>query len=246
MKHFTLFLSLLLLMPLAGLAQANDPANTILLSGIVTDQEGEPLPYAPILIKGTSSGFYTDEDGYFLEEVPPAAELIVSYVGHEDKRIKLDANVDQTLEIQLAAGIELSTVVVIGYSTIRCQHSRGCGTTCYPYNPPASTSSAVEMGKPEMTPSFGLPTASVFPNPFQDHFNLRLRMDGTASVSAELFDITGRKLDAWNARTLSPGDNTLTFYPDSRQLPPGTYLLRLTDAEGQIETRKLIRAQPLR
>lgn len=247
MKHFTLFLTLLLSLPLTLLAQENLPDNTILISGIVTDQVGEPLPYASILIKGTSSGFYTDEDGYFLEEVLPTAELIVSYVGHKDRSITLDPTVDRTLEIQLGSGTDLSTVVVVGYSTIRCYISCrdmiSCPRSSHCYSAPMDL--AIEREKPTTTPSCGLPTASVFPNPIQDHFNLRLNLANTTSVSVELFDVTGRRLEAWNPHTLSPGNNTLAFYLRSSQIPPGTYLLRITDEEGQVETRKLIRAQPL-
>lgn len=50
--------------------------------GKVTDQNGEGLPYANVIIPGTTTGTATDELGNFSLNVPPdTTELKASYVG---------------------------------------------------------------------------------------------------------------------------------------------------------------------
>ena len=87
-----------------------------LLSGYITDNAGEPLIGATILIKGTTMGTVTDIDGYY-ELWGPAtdAELVVSYTGFESREIAVGTNAG-SVDIVLNAGVELSEVVVIGYS----------------------------------------------------------------------------------------------------------------------------------
>ena len=55
------------------------------ISGIVTDEEGEPLPGTSIVLKGTTIGTTTDMNGQFKLEIPPMKEfaLIPYFVGYE-------------------------------------------------------------------------------------------------------------------------------------------------------------------
>ena len=63
-----------------------------LLSGeIVDDSNGERIPFATILIAGTTIGVTSDQNGHFaLEKVPAdTAVVVVSYIGYHTKRIEL-------------------------------------------------------------------------------------------------------------------------------------------------------------
>jgi TonB family protein len=57
-------------------------------SGTILTQEGEPLPGAHIVVKGTTSGTVSDLDGTFSIEVQESQELVVSFVGYETKVLK--------------------------------------------------------------------------------------------------------------------------------------------------------------
>ena len=72
-KKLTLFLSLFLLGIMFATAQ-------IQVSGIVEDEQGEPVVGATVLIKGTSQGAVTDFNGRFLLTAPSNATLVFSYV----------------------------------------------------------------------------------------------------------------------------------------------------------------------
>jgi TonB-dependent SusC/RagA subfamily outer membrane receptor len=57
------------------------PLNAKMISGIVTDNSGLPLPGVSILIKGTERGTQSDFDGYYEIEATANEELLFSYIG---------------------------------------------------------------------------------------------------------------------------------------------------------------------
>jgi TonB-dependent starch-binding outer membrane protein SusC len=113
MKKYPLFLpSLLSLfflsMTVMGFAQ------NIQITGKVTDEKGESLPSASIVVQGTTNGTITDNNGSFtLKDVPKTAKLLVSFVGFES--IIIDVNSRTTIDAVLVEGKALEEVVVIGY-----------------------------------------------------------------------------------------------------------------------------------
>jgi len=89
----------------------------ITISGVVKDmQTEETLPYATILVEGTSIGTSTNVDGFFtLHKVPSdTATLIIRYIGYEPNILQIKpAMIDKTLEIKLKQKTdELEEVVV--------------------------------------------------------------------------------------------------------------------------------------
>lgn len=82
--------------------------------GNVTDENGEPLIGATVLVKGTTVGTVTDLDGKYSVEVPDGANTIVySYTGYETKEMELGAS--NVVNVSLLAGVSLADVVVVGY-----------------------------------------------------------------------------------------------------------------------------------
>ncbi|MRR23726.1 TonB family protein, partial [bacterium] len=62
------------------------------VSGVVTDEKGNPLEGAVVVIKGTTVGTTTDVKGKFaLKDVPDDAVLVISYVGFETKAVMVKA-----------------------------------------------------------------------------------------------------------------------------------------------------------
>ena len=80
------------------------------ITGVVSDNEGLPLPGATILVEGTSTGVTTDFDGNFSITAEEGDTLNISYVGYQSQSIVVG---DQdTLSISLELGNELEEVVV--------------------------------------------------------------------------------------------------------------------------------------
>lgn len=88
--------------------------NTV--TGTVTDQAGDPLIGASIVIENTSQGTVTDFDGSFSLDVPDVQTtiLVFSYTGYEPQTIALAGQTK--LSVNLREGATLGEVVVIGYA----------------------------------------------------------------------------------------------------------------------------------
>lgn len=85
------------------------------ITGAVTDESGEALIGATVVVKGTTVGAITDADGnYTLSDVPDAATLVFSYVGFVTQEIAVSGQT--TINVTLVEDLtELEQVVVIGY-----------------------------------------------------------------------------------------------------------------------------------
>ena len=75
MKKTILFLLMLIVLPAMVAAQK------VTVTGVITEQDGEPAIGASILEKGTGNGVITDLDGKYSISVSPGATLEFSYVG---------------------------------------------------------------------------------------------------------------------------------------------------------------------
>lgn len=104
MKHLSFFLFFLL--PFLALSQ---------VSGKVTGEAGEPLPYATIYVRNTSNGTVANANGdYRLSVSTGVQEIVFQYIGYKqriekitvgDKPVRLDARLE-------ASNLELGEVVV--------------------------------------------------------------------------------------------------------------------------------------
>lgn len=83
------------------------------VKGTVTDNTGQPLPGANIIIEGTTTGTSTDFDGKYTittDKVPPF-KIVVTYTGFEDQTIEVTSN-NQTIDVGMVEGNELDEVVI--------------------------------------------------------------------------------------------------------------------------------------
>ncbi|MFC4870794.1 SusC/RagA family TonB-linked outer membrane protein [Negadavirga shengliensis] len=86
------------------------------ITGRVTDENGEGIPGATVLVEGTNIGTATDIDGNYNIEVPEGGVLVFSFIGYESQRVVVG---DQTV-VDVVLGEDLSSldeIVVVGYGT---------------------------------------------------------------------------------------------------------------------------------
>lgn len=101
MKIYYFFFLILLCLGLQSHAQ-----QTYLISGRVTDANtGDPVPFANVVLKGTSKGVTTNFEGFYtLKTTSPSDSLLVSYIGYARKARWIDKNKPtQTIDFQLEA-----------------------------------------------------------------------------------------------------------------------------------------------
>ncbi len=87
------------------------------ISGIVTDENGEGLAGVSIMIKGTQTGTSTDADGKFkIEVLDEKAILTFSYIGYIGQEVVVGAQT--TLAVRMKVDTKsLEEVIVVGYGS---------------------------------------------------------------------------------------------------------------------------------
>lgn len=90
----------------------------ISISGKVTDENGDGLPGAGVLVKGSGNGTVSDLDGNYKLDVPSSESiLVISFVGYKTQEVVVGARttIDLALEIDATA---LDEIVVVGYGEV--------------------------------------------------------------------------------------------------------------------------------
>ena len=108
---------LLLALLCLGVAWSLSAQTTI--TGVVTDETGEPLIGAGVMVEGTQIGTITGIDGDYSLTVPAdAVNLVFSYIGFSNQVVPIDGRTK--IDIVMAADQTfLDEVVVVGYATVK-------------------------------------------------------------------------------------------------------------------------------
>lgn len=90
----------------------------IQVKGTVTDEKGQPLEGASVLVKGKPAGTKTDANGVFTINIAPNDVLEISYVGYETTTVKAGNKTAFTIQLKpvISTGEQ---VVVVGYGTTK-------------------------------------------------------------------------------------------------------------------------------
>ena len=99
------------------------------IQGIVTDENGEPLVGASVVIKGTNRGIVTDVDGKYTLDVLPNernSNLVVSFVGYTNEEVPVGNGAFSNVQLRESV---LQEVVVTGYGSSRKENTSAAITS---------------------------------------------------------------------------------------------------------------------
>lgn len=99
------------------------------VSGRVSDEKGQGVPGATVLLMGTTVGATTDAEGNFTISVPdPNGTLVISSLGYQRQEVAI--NNRSVINVTLASDVQaLGEVVVTGYGTQRKADVTGATAT---------------------------------------------------------------------------------------------------------------------
>jgi TonB family protein len=98
-----------------GLINDRQDTKQCTIKGKVVDPDGKPLAGAAVVIKNSSIGTITDNNGNFeLKDVPEGKEIMVSYVGYQTVQARADAETAMTIKM-VTQSFGIDKVVVVGY-----------------------------------------------------------------------------------------------------------------------------------
>jgi len=87
--------------------------------GTVTDKSGQPLPGVSVIVKGTTTGMITNNDGKFTLTIPAdATTLVFSFVGMKHQEVPV-AGKTSFVVVMEEETIGVEEVVVVGYGTVK-------------------------------------------------------------------------------------------------------------------------------
>ncbi|MEE3407356.1 MAG: TonB-dependent receptor plug domain-containing protein, partial [Candidatus Cryptobacteroides sp.] len=101
-----------LVLPLVAFAQ------NLTVKGVVTETNGEPIPGAYVMIKGTTTGASTGLDGEYVINAPANAVLVVSFVGYVTEEVPVAGVSTHNVTLRFDSEA-LEGTVVIGYGSAR-------------------------------------------------------------------------------------------------------------------------------
>jgi TonB-dependent starch-binding outer membrane protein SusC len=98
--------------------KAKMPKGERAVIGSVTDEKGQPIPSASIVIAGTQTGTLSDMDGKFMLTIPAGRDtLTVSFVGFETQTIEIGDNEGGVTVMLREIVNNLNEVVVVAYGS---------------------------------------------------------------------------------------------------------------------------------
>lgn len=94
------------------------------VTGTVTDEKGEAIIGASVIVEGTSNGTITDFEGRFTLHVPGNKRIVVSFVGFQNQYLEPKNGKDFKVTLKEDSKI-LDEVVVVGYGTQKAKDVTG-------------------------------------------------------------------------------------------------------------------------
>ncbi len=179
----------------------NALAQNLIVKGTVTDaSNGEPVPFATVVVEGTSIWDTTQSDGTYEVESPVNGVLTISILGYAEAKVNVDGR--QTINISLAPEFDaLSESVVIGYGVQQKKLVTG-STVQVKGDDLTKLSSTSALGALQsQSPGVMITQASGQPG---QGFKINIRGIGTIGDSSPLYVIDG--VAGGDINVLNPSD----------------------------------------
>ncbi|MFD1757585.1 SusC/RagA family TonB-linked outer membrane protein [Rufibacter sediminis] len=171
-------MKLALLLVVSLLMSVSAMAQSLTVSGRVTDKTGGGLPGVTVLLKGTTTAAPTDVEGNYSLSVPNGTgTLVYSFIGYIPQEVAI--NNRSTINVTLAADQQtLEEVVVVGYGTQRAEAVTGSVASIS-----AEEITKVPSGNITQALQGRLPGVEFTQSSSQPGASMQIRIRGTRSIS---------------------------------------------------------------
>src|SRR6185369_17345330 len=89
-------------------------AQTKTITGQVKDSKGDPVPFANITVKGTTTGTAADANGNFKIEVKDGESLIITAASFSEQEVKVGSSNTITINLQSQRALQEVVVTALG------------------------------------------------------------------------------------------------------------------------------------
>ncbi len=168
------------------------------VTGVVTDEEGFPLPGVSIIVKGTTTGTISDVNGKFSLDVPANSKaLVFSFIGMETQEVKWNGRGVMNIELRTST-IGLDEVVAIGYGVKKKVNLTGSVAT-------VDTKIIEDRPTENLLKSLQgtIPGVTIISRPGSTSINIRGR--GNLKASEPLYIVDGIEVSSDFFQNIEPG-----------------------------------------
>jgi len=173
----------------------------ITISGKVTDESGELLPGASVIIKGTSVGTVTDFDGFYtLTTDDKEGVLVYSYIGYASYKEAI--NNRTTINVSLKPNTQsLDEVVIVGYGAEKKSQITGAVASISTESLAKNTAASLDNALQGKVAGVSVATNSATPG---GGISVRIRGVGGVNGSEPLYVIDGMPISVSENESSSP------------------------------------------
>ena len=160
----------------------------ILVTGRVTDEANEPIPSANVIVKGTTIGQVTDNEGVYSINVPDNnAVLVISFIGYITQEIEVGNR--RTINVTLSEDTkQMEEVVVVGYGIVRKSDLTSSVTSVRAEDMTVSATPNITSALQGIAPGVEVSRNSASPG---GSIDIRIRGIGTLNSNTPLYVVDG-------------------------------------------------------
>jgi len=175
------------------------------VSGKVTDSSGATLPGVSVVVKGTTNGVITDNDGKFsLANVPDNAILQFSFVGMRTQEVAIGNKTSVNVKMQEET-FGIQEVVAVGYGTQKKTDLTGSVATVSANN--LKERAVTTFGEAIIGQIAGVQVQQINGAPGGEGLSVRIRGTGSITQSNDpLYVVDGYPMEGGAFRLLNPSD----------------------------------------
>jgi TonB-linked SusC/RagA family outer membrane protein len=207
-------------------------AQNLSVTGKVTSETNEPLPFATIMVKGTTTGSLTDMDGNYEIVISDAdsAVLVFSYTGFSSQEILVAGR--SVIDVQMKSSTQLDDVIVIGYGRSTSKELTGATSRVQGENVEKMNISRMDQALQGQIAGVAINTNSGSPG---GSSNIRIRGLSTFGDNDPLILVDGVVYDSEGLNALNPSDiKSINVLKDATA---GIYGVRAANGVIIIETK---------
>ena len=174
---------------LSDKTETNQQNKSKKITGLVTDEKGDPIIGASVILKGSKTGTITDINGRYTLEAPANGQLQFSYIGYTTKTINVD---DKSLiNIKLTEDSKsLNEVVVVAYGVQKKVNLSGSVASINLENL-GETRAVTSLSQSLQGAVSGLFAEQTSGQPGSDGASIMIRGQGTLNNSSPLVIVDG-------------------------------------------------------
>jgi len=207
-------------------------AQSIVVTGVITDPEGEPIPGVSVLKVNSSVGTVTDLDGRYTINANQGDQLRYSFMGFETRTLTVGSSNMMSLILQSDIS-SLEEIVVVGYGTAKKRELTGATSQVRGENIEKMNMPRLDQALQGQIAGVNISTNSGAPGGTS---NIRIRGISTSGQNNPLILVDGIIYDAAGLNALNPNDiESVNVLKDGTA---GIYGVRAANGVILIETKK--------